>query len=177
MRQIGNEQQELLQLRLDLQQIRFHGLQFGVGLARLEHQRGDIFALALWPGRCAWPGCCVGLEFLGTRLHQLALLLQRLERRAVEMERSRCEPVRGAFEIVAAMIEYLAWRISGKPLYQGFFAFLSSLRAGRQVSRAILPSRPRASAGTIHVGHAIGKIVLARGVGVRLVMRIAILLP
>ena len=88
-RQVGYQQQEILQPRLDLQQLCFQRFQFGVGLACLAHQRRDIFALGLRLADALGQAVARGLEFLGARLHQLALLLQRLERRAVEMESSR----------------------------------------------------------------------------------------
>ena len=100
-RQVRNQQQEVLQLRLDLQQLRLQRLQLGVGLAGLVHQRRDIFALALRLADALGQAVARGLQFLGARLHQLALLLQGLERRAVEMKWSCREPGRDAFEIVA----------------------------------------------------------------------------
>ena len=101
MRQVGYHQQEILQLRLDLEQLCFKGLQFGVCLASLGHQRRNIFALALGLADALGQAVARGLEFLGTRLHLLAFLLQRPERRAIEMEGAQREPIRDAFEIVA----------------------------------------------------------------------------
>ena len=99
-RQVGQQQQEILQLRLDLQQLRFHRLQLGVGLACLAHQGRNIFALAFGLADALGQAVARGLQLLGARLHQLALLLQNLELHAIEMKGSCREPSRDAFEIV-----------------------------------------------------------------------------
>ena len=104
-REVGYQQQKILQLRLDLEQLSFNRLQFDVGLACLAHQDRNIFALAFGLADALGQTVARGLELLGARLHRLSLLLQNLKLNGIEMKGSCREPARDAVEIATQQLD------------------------------------------------------------------------
>ncbi|MNG94387.1 hypothetical protein D3C79_533980 [compost metagenome] len=75
-RQVGDGQQDAIQLGLNGVQLSLAGSQFVGHALDVRHQRGDVFALGLGLADGLGTGVTLGLQLLGAGLHRLAALFQ-----------------------------------------------------------------------------------------------------
>ena len=78
-RQVGNVQQQVVQLVLDRIQLTLAGFQLAAHLIDFRQQRSDVFATRLGLADGLGTAVALGLQLLGAHLHRLALTLQGLE--------------------------------------------------------------------------------------------------
>jgi len=138
---VRNAEQEVLLLLLNGLETLFQVRELGVGASRFGHQRRGIFAFGPRLTDALGELVAVSLELLGTGLHTLALLLDRLEGCDIENERSHREsPCHG--------VDVAAKELQIKHAYFFFFIWPSRLRKYASLS-ATFASRPR-SVGSYH---------------------------
>ena len=100
-RQVGDGQEDLVQLGLDLVQLDLAGRQLTGHALDVSHQRGDVLALGL--GLADGLGACValGLQLFGTGLHRLAALFQGFDARDIQAEATGGQAVRHFLKLAA----------------------------------------------------------------------------
>ncbi|MCY1542589.1 hypothetical protein D9M68_783450 [compost metagenome] len=101
MRQVGNVQQQVVQLDLD-------GIQFALALIQLaahaidiRQQRRNVFAALLGLADSLGAAVALGLQLLGPRLHGLALGFQRFETRYIQLKATASETLSHFVELAA----------------------------------------------------------------------------
>ena len=188
MRQVGHRQQPIAHALLHGLEIAFERRQLVADAGDLAQHRRCVFAPAFGDADLLRDRVAPRLQLLGAHLDVLALGLERDERGRVELIATRLQARGDGIEIVAQKLDIEHARILAegcapparqrgqdspsppeRALASRCFnsASLSAILASRPRSVGRYQSRPR---------HAVGKIVLAGGVGIGLVVRVAIIL-
>ncbi|MCY1415179.1 hypothetical protein D9M71_306520 [compost metagenome] len=100
-RQVGDGQQDAIQLGLNGVQLSLAGSQFVGHALDVRHQRGDVFALGLGLADGLGTGVTLSLQLFGAGLHHLAAFFQCLDARDIQAEATGGQAVRHFLKLAA----------------------------------------------------------------------------